>query len=259
MQIGIITSALGPAMNCGESLQRLSAFPLDVVQLTWLEKLVGQRPDNAGCRIRNLCDAYDAPPIHALALGPVAAESSEHQIRCWGDKLQQYMDIASQVGAEIVTGHPPDAIHDYPGMAATVLQRVSGYGQRQGVRCALETGNETADLTKRLLDDTPYLQICFDAANLAAAGWSREDIIGFTHDVGGRIGLVHVKGYNGTGFCTLQKDGDFGAAWQVDTVMPHYNGPFILEEGVAAAERLCSAQRGLDTLRDVCMKYAAMR
>jgi sugar phosphate isomerase/epimerase len=154
-------------------------------------------------------------------------------------------------------GFLPDL--DDPGRSAMLdtLARAGQLAAEMGIMLAFETGQETADLLRRTLDDlkAPNLKVNFDPANMIL--YDMGDPIRAVEVLGQDIRSVHVKDAIRT-----TVPGEWGrevplGEGQVDIPLfiktlrkVGYSGPLMVEREVGnQAERVRDIRRGLDVIR----------
>ncbi len=177
------------------------------------------------------------------------------------DRLRWAVDRTVALGLSdlmLHAGFLPEA--DDPGRSALLdtLAIAGGIAQEKGVTLAFETGQETAQLLRRTLDDlhAPNLKVNFDPANMLL--YDMGDPIRAVEILGPDIRSVHVKDAN-----RPTTSGAWGAEVPLgrgQVNMPAfikalkgvgYIGPLMVEREVGdQAARVRDIRHGLDVLRD---------
>jgi sugar phosphate isomerase/epimerase len=138
------------------------------------------------------------------------------------------------------------------------LGRVSALAAARGVTVAFETGQETADLLRRTLDELqcPNLKVNFDPANMIL--YDKGDPLRAVEILGPDIRSVHVKDANRTKVPgTWGEEVPLGQgqvnikAWVQALKKVGYKGPLCIEREVGTQEeRLRDIAHGIRYLRD---------
>jgi sugar phosphate isomerase/epimerase len=138
------------------------------------------------------------------------------------------------------------------------LGRVSALAAARGVTVAFETGQETADLLRRTLDELqcPNLKVNFDPANMIL--YDKGDPLRAVEILGPDIRSVHVKDANRTRVPgTWGEEVPLGQgqvnikAWVQALKKVGYKGPLCIEREVGTQEeRLRDIAHGIRYLRD---------
>jgi L-ribulose-5-phosphate 3-epimerase len=138
------------------------------------------------------------------------------------------------------------------------LGKVSALAQAKGILVAFETGQETADLLRRTLDELkcPNLKVNFDPANMLL--YDRGDPLRAVEILGPDIRSVHVKDANRTKVPGTWGDEVPLGQGQVNIkafvrVLKHvgYRGPLCIEREVGnQADRMADVEHGIRYLRD---------
>jgi sugar phosphate isomerase/epimerase len=138
------------------------------------------------------------------------------------------------------------------------LGRVSSMAAAKGVTVAFETGQETADLLRRTLDELrcPNLKVNFDPANMLL--YDKGDPLRAVEILGPDIRSVHVKDANRTKVPgTWGEEVPLGQgqvnikAWLQTLKKVGYQGPLCIEREVGSQEeRLRDIAHGIRYLRD---------
>jgi sugar phosphate isomerase/epimerase len=138
------------------------------------------------------------------------------------------------------------------------LGRVSALAAAKGVTVAFETGQETADLLRRTLDDLkcPNLKVNFDPANMLL--YDKGDPLRAVEILGPDIRSVHVKDANRTKVPgTWGEEVPLGQgqvnikAWVQTLKKVGYRGPLCIEREVGTQEeRLRDIAHGIRYLRE---------
>ena len=176
------------------------------------------------------------------------------------DIFRWAVDRTVDVGVELLTTHggfipePGD-----PGRTDFLdcLCEALDYAEARGVTLALETGQESAELLRRTIDEleAPNLKVNFDPANMILYG--REDPIHAVEILGPDIAHVHVKDGRAP-----EKEGEWGEevplgegevgmrAYIEALVVAGYTGPLIIEREVGTQE---------ERIRDVASGVALLK
>jgi sugar phosphate isomerase/epimerase len=123
------------------------------------------------------------------------ARPEEHAWRI--EKSQRIMDLALELGTTVVTTHigvvPSDPAHPRWSVLQRACEAVGTYGDKVGVRFAIETGPETADVLLRFIDslDTKSVKVNLDPANLVMVTGS--DPVAAVHTLARHIVHTHAK------------------------------------------------------------------
>jgi len=138
------------------------------------------------------------------------------------------------------------------------LGKVSALAQAKGITVAFETGQETADLLRRTLDELqcPNLKVNFDPANMLL--YDKGDPLRAVEILGPDIRSVHVKDANRTKVPGTWGDEVPLGQGQVNIkafvqVLKHvgYRGPLCIEREVGnQADRMADVEHGIRYLRD---------
>src|SRR3989344_7025584 len=155
--IGVITSALGPARDYVESLDRARKAGFETVQITWLDnalKVYGPvqlaqdiSASSRQLRINSLCMA-DIPKIG------------------WISYAFDYIALARMLKIPIVSQHLPDNPS-----ALGIFNSIVRRAEEQGIAYSIETGNET-DL-QAIANVAP---LTYDTGNRLAIGLNNQQI-----------------------------------------------------------------------------------
>ena len=144
------------------------------------------------------------------------------------------------------------------------LAKVSDLAAAEGITVAFETGQESAALLRRTLDDLqcPNLKVNFDPANMLL--YDKDDPIAALDLLGSDIRSVHlkdairptVKGAWGTEVPLGRGSTDTGA-FVKKLIAGGYRGPLCIEREVGTqAERFADIEHGVKFLRD-CLTDAS--
>jgi sugar phosphate isomerase/epimerase len=155
-------------------------------------------------------------------------------------------------------GFLPEPRHSDRKPFLDTLARVSQLASEKGITVAFETGQETADLLRRTLDELkcPNLKVNFDPANMIL--YDKGDPIRAVEILGPDIRSVHVKDAIRTkvpgtwGQEVPLGKGEVNIPRFVDTLKKvGYHGPLCIEREVGNQEqRLADIAHGIKVLRD---------
>jgi len=178
------------------------------------------------------------------------------------DRLHWALDRVKQLGLADLTLHagfiPPEGDPQRKAML-DVLGRAGELAREAGVTLAFETGQETADLLRKTLDDlrSPNIKVNFDPANMLL--YDMGDPIRAVEILGPDIKSVHVKDANRP---TVK--GNWGeevplgkgqvniASYLTALKRAGYRGPLCIEREVGdQAGRVRDIEHGIKTLREV--------
>lgn len=113
------------------------------------------------------------------------------------EKSQRIMDLALELGTTVVTTHigvvPSNPAHPRWSILQRACEAVGTYGDKVGVRFAIETGPEPADVLLRFIEslDTQSVKVNLDPANLVMV--TGTDPVAAVHTLARHIVHTHAK------------------------------------------------------------------
>jgi len=178
------------------------------------------------------------------------------------ERLKWGLGRCKELGLDLLTLHggfiPEPGSPDRTAFLDT-LGRAAALAAEQGIRLGLETGQETADLLRRTLDDLrcPNLKVNFDPANMLL--YDMGDPIRAVEILGPDISSVHCKDANrpttpgAWGEEVPLGEGQVGmGAFIAALKRVGYTGPLVIEREVGnQQQRLADCAHGLQVLREI--------
>jgi sugar phosphate isomerase/epimerase len=178
------------------------------------------------------------------------------------ERLQWALQRALELGVNLLTLHGgflPEPEDPARKAFLDTLGQAAALAQAQGITLGLETGQETADLLRRTLDDLrcDNVKVNFDPANMLL--YDMGDPIRAVEILGPDICSVHCKDANRPttpgdwGEEVPLGQGQVGMARFVETLKrAGYTGPLVIEREVGNQEqRVADCAHGIQVLREI--------
>jgi sugar phosphate isomerase/epimerase len=174
--------------------------------------------------------------------------------------FRRAVDMTADLGVKVLASHAgfiPGPDDPGRGSFLDCLYEAAEYAEKKGIIFAMETGQETAELLRRTLDEIamPSLKVNFDPANMIL--YDMGDPIHAVEVLGPDIAHVHVK----DALPPLQKgewgeevplgEGKVGMSEFIEALAAvDYGGPLVVEREVGdQARRIEDIRRGVQLLR----------
>lgn len=178
------------------------------------------------------------------------------------EMFRRAVDRTAALGVKIIASHAgfiPEPSEPDRGSFLDCLYEAAEHAQKRGVVFAMETGQETADLLRRTLDELALdsLKVNFDPANMILYGMG--DPIHAVQVLGPDIAHVHVKDARSParegewGEEVPLGDGEVGITEFIDALAAaDYQGPLVVEREVGdQAQRIEDIRAGIHLLRGI--------
>ena len=204
---------------------------------------------------------YTTPETIKLSGGFGNPETRQERLKIF----KHAVDMTSELELEILAAHGgfiPEPTSPDRGSFLDCLGDAAEYAEEKGVVFAMETGQETAELLRRTLDEMSMdsLKVNFDPANMILYGMG--DPIQAVKTLGPDIVHVHVKDANPPAV-----EGEWGEevpvgqgavgmpAFLEALVAVDYDGPLVIEREVGdQAQRVEDIRSGVQLLRRLIME-----
>jgi len=241
-EIGVNTSALSTE-DPFQAAKRVRGLGLGVYQLSSLDGFVreagGKR--RASDQLSDL--TQNGPTIHSLYI------SRPRIWKEWVGHSKRYIEIAANIGVDLVTEHIRPIGPDDGKVTRGNLKKIVEYGMSRGVEYAIDTGNEGIIEMLALASQVENLGFCFDPGNFLYNGLTMDDVLFYLRWIG-KISQIHVKDAREGEFTALGEGNLDLGAFIDGLVKVGYEGPLIIEDSREDVEqRHRDMGKAIQTLR----------